>query len=59
MVDLKVIPEYVVKNGNGATLGGYMDYTDAEKCRDIWARRYERCGIDINVIIVERKYRVS
>jgi len=59
MVDLKVIPEYVVKNGNGATLGGYIDYTDAKKCRDIWAKRYERCGINVSVIIVERKGHVS
>ena len=59
MVKTRLMPEYVVKNGNGATLGGYTSYTDAKRCRDIWRERYDSCGIDVTVKIVERKLHVA
>ena len=48
---------YIVRNANGATLGGFLDEQEAIACRDEWQRRYRRCGIEVGVQIYEQKPR--
>lgn len=56
---MKLVPMYVVKNENGATLGGYTSYRKAKECRDIWQERYIQCGLSVKVNIAEGKTYVS
>lgn len=35
------MPRYVVKNTNGAVLGGYDTLEQAQTCADRWNRRYD------------------
>lgn len=51
---------YIVRNDNGATLGGFTDESEARRCASIWDGRYRACGVDVGVeIYVQEPVMVS